>query len=198
MSTTERAAGSVGNFLDERVGASKGVKFLFRKIFPDHWSFMLGEVALYSFIILLLTGTFLTFFYVPSVARTTYTGTYAPLGNQTVSEAYASTLRLSFDVRGGLLMRQIHHWSALIFVAATVVHMFRIFFTGAFRKPRELNWVIGVDARAAGDRRGLRRLLAAGRPALRHGPADRVEHHPGDSRGRLLPELLRLRRPVPR
>jgi len=144
MSTTERAAGSAGNFLDERVGASKGVKFLFRKIFPDHWSFMLGEVALYSFIILLLTGTFLTFFYVPSVGRTTYDGVYAALGNQTVSEAYASTLRLSFDVRGGLLIRQIHHWSALIFVAATVVHMFRVFFTGAFRKPRELNWLIGA------------------------------------------------------
>jgi ubiquinol-cytochrome c reductase cytochrome b subunit len=143
MSTTARTAGSMGNFLDERVGASKGVKFLFRKIFPDHWSFMLGEVALYSFIILLLTGTFLTFFYVPSVAPTTYTGVYSPLGNQTVSEAYASTVRLSFDVRGGMLMRQIHHWSALIFVAATVVHMFRVFFTGAFRKPRELNWVIG-------------------------------------------------------
>ena len=98
MSTSERAAGSVGNFLDERVGASKGVKFLFRKIFPDHWSFMLGEVALYSFIILLLTGTFLSFFYVPSAAHTTYNGVYAPLGNQQVSEAYASTLALSFDV----------------------------------------------------------------------------------------------------
>jgi ubiquinol-cytochrome c reductase cytochrome b subunit len=144
MSTSTRAAGSVGNFLDERVGASKTVKFLFRKIFPDHWSFMLGEVALYSFIILLLTGTFLTFFYVPSVTETTYNGVYTPLGNQTVSEAYASTVRLSFDVRGGMLMRQIHHWAALIFVAATVVHMFRIFFTGAFRKPRELNWVIGA------------------------------------------------------
>jgi len=144
MSTSERAAGSAGNFLDERIGASKLVKFFARKIFPDHWSFMLGEVALYSFIILLLTGTFLTFFYVPSVGRTVYDGVYAPLGNQTVSEAYASTLRLSFDVRGGMLIRQIHHWSALIFVAATVVHMFRVFFTGAFRKPRELNWLIGA------------------------------------------------------
>jgi len=144
MSTTARVAEDVGNFLDERVGASKGVKFLFRKIFPDHWSFMLGEVALYSFIILLLTGVFLTFFYVPSVGRTTYDGVYTPLAGQTVSEAYASTLRLSFDVRGGMLMRQIHHWSALIFVAAITVHMFRVFFTGAFRKPRELNWVIGT------------------------------------------------------
>src|ERR687886_2039851 len=120
MSASARTAGSMGNFLDERVGASKGVKFLFRKIFPDHWSFMLGEVALYSFIILLLTGTFLTFFYVPSVAETTYNGVYTPLGNQTVSEAYASTGRLSFDVPGGLLIRPIHPWAALIFLAATV------------------------------------------------------------------------------
>ncbi len=145
MSTTTsaKAAGSVGNWADERVGASKGVKFLARKIFPDHWSFMLGEVALYSFIILLLTGVFLTFFYIPSVGHTTYTGSYEELAGQQVSEAYASTLALSFDVRGGMLMRQIHHWSALIFVASIVTHMFRVFFTGAFRKPRELNWVIG-------------------------------------------------------
>ncbi len=141
--TTARAASGLGNWADERVGASKGVKFLARKIFPDHWSFMLGEVALYSFIILLLSGTFLTFFYVPSTAETTYQGIYAPLVNQPVSEAFASTVRLSFDVRGGLLMRQIHHWAALIFVAAMTVHMFRVFFTGAFRKPREINWVIG-------------------------------------------------------
>ncbi|WP_088287338.1 ubiquinol-cytochrome c reductase cytochrome b subunit [Kineosporia sp. A_224] len=141
--TTAKAAGNLGNWADERVGASKGVKFLARKIFPDHWSFMLGEVALYSFIILLLTGVFLTFFYIPSVGHTVYTGSYEQLAGQTVSEAYASSLSLSFDVRGGLLMRQIHHWSALIFVASIVTHMFRVFFTGAFRKPREINWVIG-------------------------------------------------------
>ena len=90
-----------------------------------------------------------------------------------MSEAYKSTLNISFDVRGGLLMRQIHHWAALLFVAAITVHMLRVFFTGAFRKPRELNWVIGFilfDARHA---RGLRRLLAPGRPALRHRPAHR-------------------------
>lgn len=145
MSTTTsaKAAGGIANWADERVGASKGVKFISRKIFPDHWSFMLGEVALYSFIILLLTGVFLTFFYIPSVGLITYTGAYEQLAGQQVSEAYASSLALSFDVRGGLLMRQIHHWAALIFVAAIVAHMFRVFFTGAFRKPRELNWVIG-------------------------------------------------------
>jgi quinol---cytochrome-c reductase cytochrome b subunit len=145
MSTTAsaRTASGVGNFADERVGASKGVKFLARKIFPDHWSFMLGEVALYSFIVLLLSGVFLTFFFVPSVGETTYHGAYTPLNGAKVSEAFASTVRMSFDVRGGLLMRQIHHWAALVFVAAIIVHMFRVFFTGAFRKPRELNWVIG-------------------------------------------------------
>lgn len=145
MSTTTTAtrAESLGNFADERVGGAKVVKSFARKIFPDHWSFMLGEVALYSFIILLLSGVFLSLFYVPSAGTTTYHGTYAPLEGQTVSEAYASTLRLSFDIRGGMLLRQIHHWAGLLFVVAIIVHMFRVFFTGAFRKPRELNWVIG-------------------------------------------------------
>jgi ubiquinol-cytochrome c reductase cytochrome b subunit len=148
MSTTTSAkadpAASVGNFLDERIGASKLVKTFARKLFPDHWSFMLGEIALYSFIILLLTGTFLTFFYIPSTAVTIYHGPYTTLQGQEVSTAFDSTMKLSFEVRGGLLLRQIHHWAALIFVVAIIVHMFRIFFTGAFRKPRELNWTIGV------------------------------------------------------
>jgi ubiquinol-cytochrome c reductase cytochrome b subunit len=144
MSSTAKAAGGVGNFLDERIGASKLTKTFARKIFPDHWSFMLGEIALYSFIILLLTGVFLTFFYIPSAAPVTYDGPYRILQGTTVSEAFDSTMHLSFDVRGGLLLRQIHHWAALVFVVAVIVHMFRIFFTGAFRKPRELNWTIGV------------------------------------------------------
>ncbi|MEZ0164026.1 cytochrome bc complex cytochrome b subunit [Kineococcus sp. LSe6-4] len=143
MSTIDKAAGGVANFADDSVGASKVVNGFARKIFPDHWSFMLGEITLYSFVILLLTGTFLTFFYEPSAAETTYYGQYIPLYGQHVSEAYESSLRISFDVRGGLLMRQIHHWAALVFVAATIVHMARVFFTGAFRKPREVNWVIG-------------------------------------------------------
>ena len=114
------------------------------KVFPDHWSFLLGEIALYSFVILLLSGTYLTFFFDASMAEVLYDGSYAPLRGVEMSQAYASTLDLSFDVRGGLLMRQIHHWAALLFVASIVVHLFRIFFTGAFRKPRETNWLIGV------------------------------------------------------
>ncbi|MGW3045339.1 cytochrome bc1 complex cytochrome b subunit [Kitasatospora sp. NPDC001159] len=117
---------------------------LLRKVFPDHWSFLLSELALYSFVVLLLTGVFLTFFFTPSMGEITYDGSYLPLHGVRMSEAYASTLRISFEVRGGLLVRQIHHWAALLFVAAICVHLLRVFFTGAFRRPRELNWVIGV------------------------------------------------------
>jgi ubiquinol-cytochrome c reductase cytochrome b subunit len=133
------------NWLDDRLAVSRGGRHLINKIFPDHWSFMLGEIALYSFIVLLLTGIFLTLYFVPSEAMTVYHGTYKPLDGQLVSEAYASTVHLSFGVRGGLLMRQMHHWAANIFIGAIVVHLLRIFFTGAFRKPREINWIIGAN-----------------------------------------------------
>ncbi|MFC0624422.1 cytochrome bc1 complex cytochrome b subunit [Kribbella deserti] len=128
---------------DDRLGLAKMGKKNLRKVFPDHWSFMLGEIALYSFIILLLSGVFLTFWFRPSMAEVEYQGSYSLLKGLHMSEAYASTLDISFDVRGGLLMRQIHHWAAILFVASMMVHLLRIFFTGAFRKPRELNWVIG-------------------------------------------------------
>jgi ubiquinol-cytochrome c reductase cytochrome b subunit len=139
----EEAAGKVANELDERFGSANFVKRNARKVFPDHWSFMLGEIALYSFIILLLTGTFLTLWFKPSQGEVIYNGSYIPLHGLKMSEAYASTLEISFDIRGGLIIRQIHHWAALIFVAAMIVHMCRVFFTGAFRKPRETNWIIG-------------------------------------------------------
>ena len=130
-------------YLDDRLGIGKIGRKNLRKVFPDHWSFMLGEIALYSFIILILTGIFLTFWFKPSMAEIEYQGSYSLLKGLHMSEAYASTLDISFDVRGGLLMRQIHHWAAVLFIAAMMVHLLRIFFTGAFRKPRELNWVIG-------------------------------------------------------
>ena len=135
--------GRVTHFVDTRVGGSGMVKEFGRKIFPDHWTFMFGEVALYSFVILLISGTFLTFFFDPSMAETHYEGSYLPLRGVEMSMAYASSLDISFDIRGGLFMRQVHHWSALLFVAAVSVHMLRVFFTGAFRRPRELNWVVG-------------------------------------------------------
>jgi ubiquinol-cytochrome c reductase cytochrome b subunit len=130
--------------VDERLQVATPLRRLLNKVFPDHWSFLLGEIALYSFIVLLLSGVFLTLFFDPSLKETVYEGSYRPLNGVEMSQAYNTSLQLSFDVRGGLFMRQMHHWSALLFMAAIVVHMFRIFFTGAFRKPRELNWIIGV------------------------------------------------------
>jgi len=144
MTARERIAGSVANYVDERTGAAKWMKKNLTKVFPDHWSFLLGEIVLYSFIILLLSGTYLTFWFDPSQREVIYDGSYEPLQGIEMSAAYASTLDISFEVRGGLLMRQIHHWSALIFVAGMVVHLMRVYFTGAFRKPREFNWIIGV------------------------------------------------------
>lgn len=138
-----KKVGGVAGWIDDRTGAAKGVGYLMKKVFPDHWSFMLGEIAMYSMIVCMLTGVFLTFWFDPSMAHTTYEGSYAPLQGVEMSRAYASTLDISFDVKGGLLIRQIHHWSALLFIVALSVHMLRVFFTGAFRKPREINWVIG-------------------------------------------------------
>jgi ubiquinol-cytochrome c reductase cytochrome b subunit len=143
MAGSERVAGPV-KWLDDRIGLAGLSKKQLRKVFPDHWSFMLGEIALWSFVILLLTGVFLTFWFNPSMGEVTYTGSYAQLRGVHMSEAYESTLKLSFDVRGGLLMRQVHHWSANLFLAAMTIHMLRVFFTGAFRKPRELNWLVGL------------------------------------------------------
>jgi len=144
MSVMQKAGDGLARGVDDRLGSSSFVRRSLNKVFPDHWSFMLGEIALYSFIILLLSGTYLAFFYTPSLTEVVYDGSYIPLKGVTMSEAYESTLEISFDVRGGLIMRQIHHWAALLFVASIVVHLMRVFFTGAFRKPREINWVIGV------------------------------------------------------
>lgn len=143
--TPDTKLAGAADYLDQRTGIAGAVKEFARKVFPDHWSFLLGEIALYSFVVLLISGGFLTMFFVPSMGLTTYPTDSLPVSMQGVemSEAFASTLRLSFEVRGGLLMRQIHHWAALLFMAAIVTHMMRVFFTGAFRKPRELNWVVG-------------------------------------------------------
>jgi ubiquinol-cytochrome c reductase cytochrome b subunit len=131
-------------WIDERVGATGFVHQSLNKVFPDHWSFLFGEIALYSFVVLVATGIFLAYFFQPSLAAKVYDGAYAPLRGVRMSAAYASALDLSFQVRAGLVMRQTHHWAANVFVAATVVHLCRIFFTGAFRKPRELNWWVGL------------------------------------------------------
>ncbi|MFF1300196.1 MULTISPECIES: cytochrome bc complex cytochrome b subunit [unclassified Streptomyces] len=152
MSTTERAPQSVrttpprgeriADWADGRLGIYH-FRFMIRKVFPDHWTFMFGEIALYSFIVLILTGLWLTMFFDPSMTETVYNGSHVPLQGIPMSQAYASTIEISFDVRGGLLIRQLHHWSALIMIAALCVHTLRHFLTGSFRKPREVNWLIG-------------------------------------------------------
>ncbi|MDQ1030063.1 ubiquinol-cytochrome c reductase cytochrome b subunit [Streptomyces umbrinus] len=133
----------VADWADGRLGIYSLAKTQMRKVFPDHWSFMLGEVCLYSFLILILSGVYLTLFFEPSAAEVVYNGSYERLNGIIMTRAYESTLDISFDVRGGLLIRQIHHWAAIVFVAGMLVHMMRVFFTGAFRKPRELNWLFG-------------------------------------------------------
>ncbi|MGW1542814.1 cytochrome bc1 complex cytochrome b subunit [Streptomyces sp. NPDC002309] len=141
---SSRARGEkVADWADGRLGLYSLAKANLRKVFPDHWSFMLGEVCLYSFLVLILTGVYLTLFFEPSSAEVVYEGTYTPLNGMVMTRAFESTLEISFDVRGGLLIRQIHHWAALVFVAGMLVHMMRVFFTGAYRKPREVNWVFG-------------------------------------------------------
>ncbi|MET9765445.1 cytochrome bc complex cytochrome b subunit [Streptomyces sp. NPDC006372] len=133
----------LADWFDRRLGIhTLGRKYL-RKVFPDHWSFLLGEICLYSFVVLVLTGVYLTLFFHPSMNEVTYQGGYTALNGVRMSEAYASTLDISFDVRGGLLIRQLHHWAALVFVAGMLTHMMRHFFTGSFRKPREVNWLFG-------------------------------------------------------
>ncbi|HWF51359.1 MAG TPA: ubiquinol-cytochrome c reductase cytochrome b subunit [Solirubrobacteraceae bacterium] len=129
---------------EQRMGAAQGIKWLLRYVFPDHWSFLLGEIALYSFIVLVGTGVFLALYYTPGDSQVVYHGSYALLGGTEMSEAYRSVLDITFNVPAGLLFRQVHHWAADVFISAIVLHLMRIFFTGAYRKPRDLNWLIGL------------------------------------------------------
>ncbi|MFC5287662.1 cytochrome bc complex cytochrome b subunit [Actinokineospora guangxiensis] len=139
-----RAAGGAAKWADDRYHMSGGMRRQLNKVFPTHWSFLLGEIALYSFIILLLSGTYLALFFDPSMEEVIYQGSFDNMRGVEMTRAYESTLEIAFDVRGGLFARQMHHWAALLFMAALVTHMFRVFFTGAFRRPREVNWVIGI------------------------------------------------------
>ena len=145
--STSRGHGRVAEALDQldqRAHPAAGLRKQFNKVFPTHWSFMLGEIALYSFIVVVLSGTYLALFFDPSMSEVVYNGPYDPMRGVSMSRAYESALEISLEVRGGLFMRQLHHWAALLFLAAMIIHMFRVFFTGAFRKPREANWTIGI------------------------------------------------------
>ena len=143
MSKNTNRGALMARNMDDRYTMSAGMRRQLNKVFPTHWSFLLGEIALYSFIVLLLSGVYLTLFFDPSMSKVIYQGAYAPLNGVEMSRAYETALQISFEVRGGLFIRQVHHWAALLFAISIMAHMFRIFFTGAFRKPREANWVIG-------------------------------------------------------
>ncbi|MBA3717673.1 MAG: cytochrome bc complex cytochrome b subunit [Actinobacteria bacterium] len=134
----------VVKFLDQRSGTAPFIRKALRYVFPDHWSFLLGEVALYAFVVLVGTGIYLTLFFEPSTADAVYKGTYGPLQGLHMSQAYRSTVDISFDVKAGLFIRQTHHWAADVFVASIVLHMLRVFFTGAFRKPRDVTYYLGI------------------------------------------------------
>lgn len=136
--------GFVARFVDSRLRLSRIVRSAMNHVFPDHWSFMLGEIALYAFVILVITGVYLTMFFKDATTPVIYHGSYSPLVGVKMSAAYQSMLHISFDVPAGLLVRQMHHWAADIFIAAIILHQARIFFTAAYRKPRELNWIVGV------------------------------------------------------
>jgi ubiquinol-cytochrome c reductase cytochrome b subunit len=131
-------------FIDQRATAAPLLRKGLRYLFPDHWSFLLGEVALYCFILLVATGIYLALFFDPSTAHTVYHGPYTPLDGREMSAAYRSVLDISLYYKAGLLIRQTHHWAADVFVVAIVLHLSRVFFTGAFRKPRELTWIVGL------------------------------------------------------
>lgn len=131
-------------WLDTNLGGSGLLREELRHVFPDSWAFFLGEIAMYCFIILVATGIFLALFFQASEAPVVYEGSYAPLQGTEMSIAYESVLGLSLDVPAGLLVRQVHHWAALVFVGALVIHMVRMFVTAAYRRPRRLNWLIGL------------------------------------------------------
>ena len=197
MQEVPRAVTGLGGWLDDRFGGAKGVRVLMRKVFPDHWTFMLGEIALWSFVILLLTGTYLALFFDPSSAPVVYHGSYTKLDGITMSQAYQSTLNISFDIRGGLLIRQIHHWAADVFMIAICAHMLRHFFTRLLPQAarRQLADRHHDLRRRAG--RGTVRLLAARRPAVRRRPADLRGRAPGHPDHRHLHGLLPVRRRLP-
>lgn len=134
----------LGRWFDTRLHLAKFARRALNHVFPDHWSFMLGEIALYCFVVLIITGAYMALFFDGSSKQVIYHGSYRALDGVSVSAALQSTIHFSFDIPAGLLIRQMHHWAALIFIGAIVCHLARLFFTATYRRPRELNWMIGL------------------------------------------------------
>jgi cytochrome b-561 len=126
----------VGAWFEERLGLSAFYEKYGRKAFPVHSTYFFGEMAAFCFVILVLTGVYLGFMYVPSNAEVTING-------ETLPEAYAS-VKLIESIPVANLFRNVHHWAAHLMIVSVLLHLIRIFFTGTYRKPREINWVIGI------------------------------------------------------
>lgn len=122
--------------MEERLGLARFAEKFLRKAFPVHSTFFLGEIVLFSFVLLVLTGVFLALMYEPSTLHVEYKGGHAPA-------AYVSVMKIN-EAPFGLIIRRMHHWAAHLMIAAAILHMLRVFFTGAYRNPRELNWIVGV------------------------------------------------------
>ena len=188
----------LAKWTDERLGAAKVVRKALDKIFPDHWSFMLGEIALYCFVILVATGRLPDLLLRSEPVAHGVPGQLRAAAGRGDVAGLRVGIRLTFDVRAGLVMRQAHHWAALLFSAAIVAHLLRVFFTGAFRRPAEINWVIGLTMMILAHHQRLLRLLAARRPAVGLGPAHRVRRRAVDPVHRHVDRLAVVRRRVPR
>lgn len=131
-------------WLDERLHIGRFRRRFLTKAFPVHDSYILGELALFSFATLVITGVFLALFYIPSTSKVIYDGALLNYRGKSLPEAFASVIYITYDLPMGMLIRQVHHWAANIFIASISLHMLRVLFTGAYRKPREVNWIIGI------------------------------------------------------
>ena len=123
------------DWLEERSGLIGGVKyFLFRKVPGDiSWGHTLGSAALTAFIVQAVTGVILAFYYKPDP-----------------NSAYESIRHITDDLTLGWLVRGMHRWGASVFIILMFFHMARVFLFGAYKYPRELNWIIGVLLLALG------------------------------------------------
>jgi ubiquinol-cytochrome c reductase cytochrome b subunit len=130
--STERRSRRIGLAIEE----------LRQRPFQLHWTNIFGVVAAACLVVLMITGVVLMIFYSPSNEPVAYHGSYSPLNGVEVSRAFQTTMMISFDLPGGIVIRQAHHWSALLLPAALSMQLLIMFFRGAFRRPRRLRWLL--------------------------------------------------------
>jgi cytochrome b-561 len=127
---------ALSRWLDERLALDRFRAKYLGKPFPVHATFFLGEIALFCFVVLVITGVYLALAYEPSAQLVAVEGGRLPA-------AYASTLAIDAHPFGALI-RRMHHWAAHLMIAAVLLHLLRVYFTASYKRPRELNWVLGL------------------------------------------------------